>query len=391
MNKVLTLVLLFLIAITSKAQDTIIFDDARVHPVKITKVGTKGVVYERRGGKKKALFVDVMQFKKGDQWFYYNEETEKLEEQSEPFFDFAINPLQVPKNFRYSPFSIGATFTFDLSSRTSYGWPQRYSPADNWRIRIEPEMHFTDWFSLKVPLVIPLTLDDQSKDGHIVTHNSGPQEYGIGGIEFYYDFGYNYYYEPTNPSDYPKKTGYYGSSNESEAGTREILGQVGLTPKFYPFLQQKVAFYIAPSINFGIGNYNQINYYATFDYQDSIAQGNPSNPYYIDTWELVSERLEVKKANFSYFRGELTIGFNFNITKALNFSIESGFTTELIALTPIENSNLTVIRQNDGFEFESQSFEPTVLDYRESGIGGGFAMNRIMLVYRFGGRKVEAL
>lgn len=379
----------------SMSQDTIIFDDARVHPVKISKVDDSSVTYERRGKTKKASFTDIMQFKHGDQWFYYNEDAKKLEKQSQPFFDFKCNPLQVNKNFRYSRFSVGATFTFDVSAGTDT--KRYYSPADNWRIRIEPEMHFTDWFSLKIPVVMPLTTsDDQSADGLVIMHNAGPQNHSVRGIDFRYLSINNHLSdleESSHPQSYSRNI---SSGNRSGAGTREILGQIGLTPKFFPFLQQKVAFYIAPSFNFGIANYNQVNYFSTFDYQIDTTTFSTGNPpvfqnSYTETWELLSERLEVNKANFTYFRGELTLGFNFNLTRSLNFSLETGITTDLIPLKPYENSTLTVIRQSDGFQFETQSFKPTVLGYRSDGLKGGFMMNRFMIVYRFGGKKIKEL
>jgi hypothetical protein len=394
MSKIICTLSLLLIIQFSKAQDTIIFDDARVHPVKITRVDDSSISYERRGKTKKVLFKDIMQFKQGEKWFYYNADEKQLEEQSEPFFDFATNPLQHPKNFRYGQFSIGATFTFDISAGTDT--KRYYSPADNWRIRIEPEMHFTDWFSLKLPLVMPLTNpDDQSADGLVVMHNAGPQNYSVRGIDFRYRQINNYLNE-LEESSYPRKSSPNSSTNKSGAGTREILGQIGVTPKFYPFLQQKVAFYIAPSFNIGIANYNQVNYYSTFDYQIDTTTYWTGNPpvfqnSYTETWELLSERLEVNKANFTYFRGELTFGFNFNLTRSLNFSLETGITTDLIPLKPYENSTLTVIRAADGLQFETQSFKPTVLYYRSDGLKGGYLMNRFMLVYRFGGKKVEEI
>jgi len=393
MSKILYIVFLFLITLTSKAQDTIIFDDARVHPVKIVSVSKTAVTYERRGKTKEAKFSDVMQFKHGEKWFYYNEDEKKLEKQSESFFEYVANPLQYPKNFGYSRFAIGATVAFNLTKPTN-GTPRYYAPADNFRIRIEPEVYFTDWFSLKIPVIIPLTSGDASADGLIVNYDYVPKEYPetvIQGVDFRYETEtYDYYVIGSNNLDYPQKFFYnYSDKNKSGAGTRDILGQIGLTPKFYPFLQQKIAFYIAPSFNIGIGNYNQVNYYATFDYSDSLAFGSPSYTFYDESWELISERLEVQKANFTYFRGELTVGLNFNLTKSLNFTIESGITSDLIPLSPIQNSNLTVIRQEDGFEYETQSFEPTVLHYRSNGLQGGFVTNRFLLVYRFGGKKLE--
>ncbi|MFT4602553.1 MAG: hypothetical protein ACI857_002739 [Arenicella sp.] len=385
MSKVLFSVFLLLIVLTSKAQDTIIFDDARVHPVKIISVDKSSVKYERRGRTKTARLTDIMQYKQDDIWYAYDEKKEQISSSSKRLFPFKANPLQYPKSFRYSPFSIGITAATDINPGAHFS--RAYTPADNWRIRIEPEMHLANWFSIKLPLVIPLTLDRQEVDGQ--TFIPTASQYISDGIDFSYRLTSNDWEIPEMYAN----GNYFQIWNGSGAMVSEIVGQIGLTGKFYPFLQPKVAFFIAPSVNFGIANYNQIDYHSTFEFVDSIPNGSTWDPGYSSEWRLLSERLEVKKSYFTFFRFEMTLGFNFNLTKGLNFSLESGISSSLIPLTEIEKNNLYVTVENDGVLYKTSDFSLDKVRLSSNGLfrNTGFMVNRFLLVYRFGGHKADNL
>ncbi|MFT4602555.1 MAG: hypothetical protein ACI857_002741 [Arenicella sp.] len=369
-HKIFCVLILIFLNHNLNAQDTIVFDDASVHPVKVISKNEESITYERRGRTKTALIIDIMQYKVDDLWYGYDKDENKIISSSSVLFELETNPLQRPKKFEYSPYSLNFTFAGDLAPKHDNYF---YSPADNWRLRIEPEMHLSKWFSFKIPILIPVQLKGEKMDGAEYTPLANSSFSGTNGIDFAYE------YNATISKLPRKKPLVQNIVYSSTAHARDILGQIGITTKFYPFLQKKISLYFSQSANIGIANYNVVDYYSTFSTTTVISAGES-----ILKWALLGENLEVRTAPFIYARCEAAMGFNINLTRHLNFAIEAGITSELMPLGKVEKNSIYVDRGDQLF-VKTSEFHTWDPEHRPTGVFNAYVKGRAFLVYRFGG------
>ena len=105
----------------------------------------------------------------------------------------------------------------------------------------------------------------------------------------------------------------------SLGGGNEIIYQIGITPKIYPFKQGKFAWYLGPVFRWGSAYYIRRVWVDDF----AIWPETGLREQYIDTKFVHS------KARHSYNEIGLTLGMLFNVTRTINFGAQfSTFSTE---------------------------------------------------------------
>ncbi|MFT6921105.1 MAG: hypothetical protein ACJA1C_000099 [Crocinitomicaceae bacterium] len=374
------------------SQDNVVLRDGRIKHVEITEVNEKeGLLYYVRGKKTLSYSLeDVLEYEKDGQVYSKNLKSDKFEKQVVSSYKTYSTFFKRPPKFEYSPYSISASFGMPFSNRYQSTAIDLFFTV-NPRISIEPEYRFVDWFSLKMPVVFGL---NTQKD--VIETNGLTSEFGYfdfkspytdpGDREDHYGVVYNYVSHNNYNSQSPELGSYYGSygrgAYQPGLHTRELKFQIGLAPKIYPMRGKMFSFYFSPSIHFGIGNYNQVDYFANF-VKDPYTN---TDGVLVESWNLIDEDVISTPIDFSYWKVEILTGIDFNVTKNINFGYEIGFGSK--ELNPVGAKDDKIYMSLDGAEPELLATYPFI-----SRVGfdwaSGYVINRFLLVYKFGGKKIE--
>lgn len=384
---------------TSYSQDTLVYADGSFHEVKITSIDTlnRTVQYIRKNTNCAISLDDLIAYKHNEKWYSKEGDSGEFSVSENSLYQLKPHFFVRPAKHTYSKYSISVGYS---PASADFGNLERrlYSALFNHNasIRIEPEYTLHPKFSLKIPIVIGLGIQDESFDITYPRQNTDYQYYSTYYFQFYQQDAY-----PSLPllvrRNEASNSFYY--DDYKDVHKSELLWQVGITPKFYPFGQTRNALYISQSINWGRGNYNSVDYY--YEFKDSIYAYTWPDP--IVHWNLQSETAVVTKNSFHYFRFETLIGINFNLSSSLCFSIESGFSTVMQnkGTTPdyvymkVPDQNYQVIYSgvynvNQNEEVINPNYHYNYGPFSNGGLThSGKMINRIHLVYKFGGKRID--
>lgn len=383
----------------SYAQDTIVFSDGSIRDVKINAVDTlnQTIHYVRKNTSYTISNEEIISYKFNGIWYARENQSNQFSVSENSFYQIKPHFFLKPAKHTYSKYSISIAYS-PSSSAFGENLERRLFIAqfsNNATLRIEPEYLIHPKVSIKIPLVLGLGIE------------SAPYEiFNEQSDYYYYNQPYFYFSAPTYPlapevnSRNPQEQSLY-FNNYKPVHKSELLYQIGITPKFYPFGQTRNALYISQSINWGRGNYNSVDYYYDFDtlvFTDYWTGDQSAS------WYLTSERARVTKNQFNYFRFETLVGINFNVSSSLCFSIESGFSSimqnngktedRVFLKAPGEDYQLIysgVYQVNPDNEVINPAFNYNYNSFWSRGfIYSGKFINRIHLVYKFGGKRLES-
>ena len=174
------------------------------------------------------------------------------------------------------------------------------------RVTIEPEYRFNNFFSIKAPISIGIPRNSQ------IYYQS-----------FGFTWAYTDYSTPPTITDLP-----------SNFRSEDVIVQVGVSPKYYPMGKSKkyVTPYFGAAVNIGL--MKDYGYYVRSDTLGSYySQYNPSTGNYSYTWNTgwntTTESMIEKEGGRNYFNFELLLGLDFNFSKRLTATVETGYASRL--------------------------------------------------------------
>lgn len=370
------------------SQDTLVFKDGIVRAVKIESVDEETGLISYQN-KKENLTInrsDIIQYKWNNEWITHNALTGLYEKSASSPYKLYYSFFKSPSKYDYGRFSINASFSPTIETKN---WSARnLFFADEGRFSIEPEFIVNPHFSLRIPIVVGLGQKAYSSGAHAEYLGSVHTGYGSSGngtIYLYGDFfNYKGQEDHTNLPVVDSRNSPWNYDSMYNGHIKHLIFQIGISPKFFPFGQTQNAFYISPSINVGQADRYAVNYYTTFTPTSytSVYTGE-----LVETWEIKEEKAVVQgQSKFLFFRGEVLFGFNFNLTKSLNFAFESGLSTGILN----QGEKDHVYTRIEGGDYNLAYSEI----YDESEYLGLFRLhviNRFQLVYKFGGQRKETV
>ncbi|MEX1002399.1 MAG: hypothetical protein WDZ35_09825 [Crocinitomicaceae bacterium] len=376
----------------SGAQDKIIFYDGVVKEVRILNVSEDGTIqYVLKSDTTAVKGKELIEYSYQGNWYSYNSEKKELEQYSSSKYRHHYSFFNDLPNYKYGRFSISTNLfapfvspdvsvdVIDLYTYNSNDFklsnPNLFVQT-NRTFTLEPEYLIFDWLSLKIPITIPLTFDEPT-----TFYNSNtPTEFSMSYGHFYSSF-LNYRLDQDLEGFDNLTTADIEFDNSLKSGltrpAKNLLFQVGISPKFYPLGQMKHSLYLAPSLLFGMANLFSVDYYATFDtltYSDFSGQ-------IIEKWRLREEYGVQKRSPFFFVRSEVLVGINFNWWKHFCFSFETGYSSYI----PNKGEADNVYMRLGTEEYQHKgSFQ-----YNPKNRISGYVVSRLHLVYRFGGKLIQ--
>ena len=277
--------LLVLLSLQLMAQDTIVFRTGKVEEVKILswKKESNLIVYISSND---TIYSNLLNF---DKIVLHS----KLEGSADPVVNTASISKRTSevnikrsgiKKYNYGQFSVSTNLTALIPLNLTVG-----------RVTIEPEYRINELFSVKLPISIGIPRNRRSYyvkkpnfDSQYLNYSTAPVMLGD---------PYNYLSE-------------------------DIIVQIGVNPKYYPIGRSKkyIAPYLSGAVNFGIAKDYGKDYYVQSD-----TYGGAWNTY----WNTTTESTVKKEGERNYFNFELLLGLDFNLSKRLTATVETGYASKL--------------------------------------------------------------
>ena len=277
--------LLVLLSLQLMAQDTIVFRTGKVEAVKILSLKKESnlIVYISSND---TIYSNLLNF---DKIVLHS----KLEGSADPVMNTASISKRTSevnikrsgiKKYNYGQFSVSTNLTALIPLNLTVG-----------RVTIEPEYRINELFSVKLPISIGIPRNRRSYyvkkpnfDSQYLNYSTAPVMLGD---------PYNYLSE-------------------------DIIVQIGVNPKYYPIGKSKklIAPYLSGAVNFGITKEYGKDYYV-----QSNTYGGAWNTY----WNTTTESTVGKEGERNYFNFELLLGLDFNLSKRLTATVETGYASKL--------------------------------------------------------------
>jgi hypothetical protein len=297
--------LLVLLSLQLMAQDTIVFRTGKVEAVKILswKKESNLMVYISSND---TIYSNLLNF---DKIVLHS----KLEGSADPVVNTASISKRTSevnikrsgiKKYNYGQFSVSTNLTALIPLYLTGG-----------RVTIEPEYRINELFSVKLPISIRTSRNIRSHfpkpyfDSQYLNYSTRPVM-----------FGYKHKYLNGDPYDYLSE---------------DIIVQIGVNPKYYPIGRSKkyIAPYLSGAVNFGIAKDYGKDYYVQSDTFSTDFYQDPSTGYYNYTWNTywntTTESIVEKEGERNYFNFELLLGLDFNLSKRLTATLETGYASRL--------------------------------------------------------------
>ena len=277
--------LLVLLSLQLMAQDTLVHSQGNIEAVKILSLKKESnlIVYISSND---TIYSNLLNF---DKIVLHS----KLEGSADPVMNTASISKRTSevnikrsgiKKYNYGQFSVSTNLTALIPLNLTVG-----------RVTIEPEYRINELFSVKLPISIGIPRNRRSYyvkkpnfDSQYLNYSTAPVMLGD---------PYNYLSE-------------------------DIIVQIGVNPKYYPIGKSKkhIAPYLSGAVNFGITKEYGKDYYV-----QSNTYGGAWNTY----WNTTTESTVKKEGERNYFNFELLLGLDFNLSKRLTATVETGYASKL--------------------------------------------------------------
>lgn len=369
MGRILFTFIFIVVAKLATSQDTLVYVTNEVQAVKITKIDKEArVISYMSGGDVSSIgFTSLLKYKYQGNWISIEAGNSKTPAGDKTGLFTKLGTYRYGKwaisSNLASPF-LGVLSVVNKNNRTFF--------SSNALISIEPEYFISGKFSLKFPVYLGLP-NFKLPISETTDRQNVPTSHIDEGGNLYKPTQYWRYQIELDNSIVPVIDGRYENVDGPEH-SRRLFAQIGVHPKWFPYGQSKNAFFIGQGFDLGIGDMYAIDYFHTWE---------TSNGSSTDNWVWTEERIEIRTDNTLFFRYEATVGVSFNFGSAINLSIESGYSTAMM------NSGKDGDRVYRRI-FKSGSYEQIHSDvYKEDTGSWGRIINRLHLVYRFGGERRE--
>lgn len=369
MSRILFTFIFIIVANIVAAQDTLVYVTNELQAVQITKIDKEAreITYQLGGESASIGFSALLRYKYQGTWVQIEAGNNKShgDEKTGLFTKLGT--------YRYGKWAISYNLASPfLSVLSVVNKNNRTFFSNNALISIEPEYFISDKFSLKFPVYLGLPNFKLPITETIDRQNVPTTAVDEGGLLYKSTLYWRYQIELDN-AVLPIIDGKYENEDAPEHG-RRLLAQIGVHPKWFPYGQSKNALFIGQGLDLGIGDMYAIDYFHTWE---------TSNGSSVEDWVWTEERIELRTDNTLFFRYEATVGVSFNFGNALNLSIETGYST------PMKNSGKDGDRVYRRI-FKSGAYEQIHAEvYNEDKGSWGRIINRLHLVYRFGGERRE--
>ena len=277
--------LLVLLSLQLMAQDTLVHSQGNIEAVRILSLEKESnlIVYISSND---TIYSNLLNF---DKIVLHS----KLEGSADPVVNTASISKRTSevnikrsgiKKYNYGQFSVSTNLTALIPLNLTVG-----------RVTIEPEYRINELFSVKLPISIGIPRNRRSYyvkkpnfDSQYLNYSTAPVMLGD---------PYNYLSE-------------------------DIIVQIGVNPKYYPIGKSKklIAPYLSGAVNFGITKEYGKDYYV-----QSNTYGGAWNTY----WNTTTESTVKKEGERNYFNFELLLGLDFNLSKRLTATVETGYASKL--------------------------------------------------------------
>ncbi len=268
---------------------------------------------------------------------------------AESFSDYKhkIRFFDDPAGYGYGKFSLNTNLTslfkFDESLYDKHF-------GLNSALSIEPEYSVSKTLSIKLPVLIGLNRVEP--DGsylyytNMFTYYREFQEPQID--PYYFEEDYSYEYPLLHPPN--------------------IIFQVGLYTKHFGknAYKSKNNLYFSQGLSIGRGEYYANNFYIAYELDE------------YNYYNQVDQRINFSKNEFTYLRYEMMIGLLLKYWKNFNISFESGISTGMTNKGEKEDISYRKIGNGEYLPLHTNVYEKS---------GNIIMINRINLVYRFGGHR----
>lgn len=365
--RLLFLVISFIFAGNLIAQDTLVFKDGYIWLCEIQSVKGKSIVFTRYDDKEESVDArQLMEYSRDGQWYKWNGEDHDL--LSGPKNNFKLSVfLRKPKN-KYGRFSLGINLTAPLAhvdvdkTYPGYYWQDQSNanlfPQTNRSITVEPEYRIFDRFSVKLPVMIGL--DFSTPDTLFQSVNPDPYYYY--GSSFV-NWSAPYQVTTTDVNDIDFYSGYNRNLN---GHAKNVIFQVGVAPKIYPFGQTKIAWYLGAGAYGGLMDQYRIDYF--LDLTTDVDQWGDLR--WMETNEYAVRYSEPKP----FFRFEAMMGVDLNFSQFINLGFEGAWSSNFYTTKP--KDQVFARHDNDPYSFVAE------FDYRYTGTRWGYPVGRVYLIIR---------
>lgn len=326
--------LVLLLSIGSFAQDTILHSSGEIEAVQILKLDKESnlIVYKSKNDTIYSSFKNIELF------VVHSDLTEKNTNLIDNVVESGVSKGYIaPKSKRVYKNTYG---TFSVSTNLTALIPFRYQAN---RITIEPEYRVNEFFSVKLPLSIGLA-----------SVMSSYQNYPGYFSQVYVDY--------STPPELMYPPYFYQPEN--------IIIQVGVNPKYYPFGKSNRFFapYLGGAVNFGI-----VKDYGMDSFLEIDTASYTNNDVY---WQTNARTTTITEGERNYFNFEGLIGMDFNFSNRITLTYEMGYSSQLLGEG---NLNFRVYRKVGTGEPELIYDEPQ--DYTRGSHSKYKA--RLLLTYHF--------
>ena len=299
--------LLVLLSLQLMAQDTLVHSQGNIEAVKILSLKKESnlIVYISSND---TIYSNLLNF---DKIVLHS----KLEGSSDPVVNTASISKRISEvnmkisginKYNYGQFSVSTNLTALIPLYLAGG-----------RVTIEPEYRINELFSVKLPISIGIPRNTlpiyplPDFDSQYLNYSTRPVMFGF---NFFTDLTFGDHY------DYLSE---------------DIIVQIGVNPKYYPIGKSKkfIAPYLSGAVNFGIAKNYGKDYYVQSDTFSTDFHYNPSTGNYSYTWNTywntTTESIVKKEGERNYFNFELLLGLDFNFSKRLTATLETGYASRL--------------------------------------------------------------
>lgn len=355
-NRLPVILLLILVTNLISAQDTLIFSNGSVRPIKITSVSQESLTIEYTVNQRTRVISmsALVRYKYEDKWIEVGGTS------SVANYPVEIQDRLINRNFLdvRSRWSVGTNISSFLS-------PEGLGLNHSIRrmITVEPEYRFSnEWLSIKGNLDIGLPFPEVGIFPEFSPQNNAYST--ANGIVYYY-----HYTDENNNVNFDVQRYYYRPNYID----RYIPLQSGLTLKFWPNRKFRERFFLHLGFVVGIADYNAVTIFDSFEST-------------VDEWgyprvDCVNRIVDVQSNEYFFVRPEAGLGYNFILNKNFSFNIDLAVTHNPKNKGAL--SDIVYARVDDG---EYQKVYEGIDPYPNWGNRFNFSNNvllRFKLIYHF--------